>query len=72
MTLEQIKQAIAAGVPVHWSNSAYDVILDSVGQYLIRCNLNDSYIGLTWRDGVTMNGKEEDFFTVKGLQNEYL
>jgi hypothetical protein len=62
MNLEQIKQASARGDKVHWSNSAYEVIVDSVGQYLIHCNLNDSYIGLTWRDGVTMNGKENDFY----------
>jgi hypothetical protein len=62
MNLEQIKQAIAQGYPVHWSSTAYDVIIDNVGQYLIRCNLNDSCIGLTWRDGVTMNGDEDEFF----------
>jgi hypothetical protein len=67
MNLEQIKQAIARGDKVHWSNSAYGVIVDSVGQYLIHCNLNDSYIGLTWRDGVTMNGKEDDFFIMEGV-----
>jgi hypothetical protein len=62
MNLEQIKQAVAQGYPVHWSNTAYEVILDNVGQYLIRCSLNDSCIGLTWLDGVTMNGEEEEFF----------
>jgi len=62
MNLEQIKQAIARGDKVHWSNSAYEVILDKVGQYLIYCNLTDSYIGLTSRDGATMNGKEGDFY----------
>ena len=62
MNLEQIKQAIARGDKVHWTNSAYDVILDNVGQYLIHCNLNDSCIGLTWRDGVTMNGSEDEFY----------
>jgi hypothetical protein len=31
-------------------------------QWLIKCELNDHCIGLTWRDGVTMNGKPEDFF----------
>ena len=36
------------------------MIKDSVGQYLIRCNLNGSCIGLTWLDGVTMNGDEAD------------
>ena len=62
MNLEQIKQALARGDKVHWTNSAYDVILDNVGQYLIHCNLNDSCIGLTWRDGVTMNGDEDEFY----------
>jgi hypothetical protein len=62
MNLKQIKQALAAGHKVHWSNSAYDVIQDKIGQYLIRCNLNDSCIGLTWLDGVTMNGDEDEFF----------
>ena len=71
MNLEQIKQAIARGDKVNWSNNAYEVIVDSVGQYLIHCHLNDSYIGLTWRDGVTMNGKEDDFFLgYEGIQNE--
>lgn len=62
MTLNEIKQAIEQGNTVHWSNKAYVVIKDSVGQYLIKCNLNDSCIGLTWLDGVTMNGKESEFF----------
>lgn len=62
MNLEQIKQAIENNERVFWKNLAYDVIKDSVGQYLIRCNLNGSCIGLTWRDGVTMNGREADFF----------
>jgi len=64
MTLEQIKQAIEDGKKVYWSNPAYEVIKDKIGQYLIHCTLNNHYIGLTWRDGVTLNGKEEDFFTV--------
>ena len=62
MNLQEIKDAIAQGKKVHWSNRAYDVIKDKIGQYLIVCNLNDYCIGLTWQDGVTMNGKEEDFF----------
>lgn len=62
MTLEEIKEAVLAGRKVCWASEAYDVIHDSVGQWLIRCNINESCIGLTWRDGVTMNGKPEDFF----------
>lgn len=62
MNLEQIKAALASGKKVHWSNRAYEVIKDSIGQYLIICRLNDHAIGLTWRDGITLNGKEKDFF----------
>jgi hypothetical protein len=62
MTLDQIKQAIENNERVFWSNLAYEVIRDSIGQYLIICNLNDWCIGLTWLDGVTMNGDESEFF----------
>lgn len=61
MNLQEIKQAIADGKKVHWSNKLYDVI-ESKWEYLIRCNSNGHCIGLTWQDGVTMNGREEDFF----------
>lgn len=63
MTLDEIKSAIADGKTVHWKNDSYDVILDSKNQYLISCWRNGSCIGLTWTDGVTMNGKESDFYT---------
>lgn len=62
MNLEQIKAAIEAGKKVFWSNEGYEVIKDSIGQYLIRCIWNDHCIGLTWRDGKTLNGKPEEFF----------
>lgn len=64
MTLDQIKQAIADGKQVFWATRAYSVILDKFDRYLIHCTINNSYIGLTWLDGVTLNGKEEDFFTI--------
>lgn len=60
MTLSEIKQVIGDGKRVFWKNRGYEVIFDGK-QYLIKCHFNDSYIGLTWRDGVTMNGKEDDF-----------
>ncbi len=63
MTLNQIKKAIDAGKQVRWSNDNYRVINDSIGQYLIHSQCNDHYIGLTWRDGVTLNGKEDEFYT---------
>lgn len=62
MNLQEIKQAIAEGKTVHWENQLYEVVLDKIGQYLIFCKLNGHCIGLTWADGVTMNGKEEQFY----------
>ena len=61
MNLAEIKEAIANGETVHWKSSAYQVIKDNKGQYLIKC-INGSCIGLTWADNVTLNGEEEDFY----------
>jgi hypothetical protein len=65
MNLEEIKTAIDEGETVHWSNSGYTVIRDYHGQYLIAWNYgrqDANYVGLTWRDGVIMNGKPEEFY----------
>lgn len=62
MTLDQIKEAIANGERVFWASKAYEVLLVKSGNYLIVCHNNDDAIGLTWQDGVTMNGKPEQFF----------
>tara|TARA_R110000824_G_scaffold174477_1_gene352649 strand:- start:274 stop:495 length:222 start_codon:yes stop_codon:yes gene_type:complete len=62
MNLEQIKATVESGKTVHWASKAYRVIKDSIGQWLIRCDINGHCIGLTWKDGVTMNGKQEQFF----------
>lgn len=62
MTLDEIKAAVEAGKTVHWASRNYVVIKDSIGQWLIKCLLNDCCWGLTWRDGTTMNGKPEEFF----------
>lgn len=59
MNLQEIKQAISEGKKVYCDTLAYEVILDSKGQYLIKCGSH--CIGLTWADGVTLNGKY--FFT---------
>ena len=61
MTLDEIKTAIAKRQSVYWSNEAYIVYQDRIGQYLIE-HLNGSCIGLTHLDGVTLNGNESDFF----------
>ncbi len=65
MTLTEIKAAVEAGRKVYWASKNYEVIKDSIGQWLILCLINGSCIGLTWQDGVTMNGAEVDFFTDK-------
>lgn len=57
MNLQQIKAAVAAGLPVHWSNAGY-----VVKGNLITFTANDHSIGLTHLDGVTLNGKECEFF----------
>ena len=62
MTLSEIKTALSENKRVFHSSPAYEVKRDSIGQYLIICSLNDYTIGLTHRNGETMNGKEEDFY----------
>jgi hypothetical protein len=65
-TIEEIKQAVDEGKKVFWSNRAYEVIKDSVPQYLIKCNINQSCIGLTNVKGNLLNGCIEHFF-IDGL-----
>lgn len=57
MTLAEIKAAVDAGLTVHWVNDGYVVVKDCLGRYLITFTPNDHTIGLTWTDGVTMNGE---------------
>lgn len=74
MTLQEIKDAVKAGKEVYWSNRgpiafgrcAYMVRLhhfrNGEEQWLITFTPNDHSIGLTHADGVTVNGKPEEFF----------
>ena len=62
MDAQQIRDAIDAGKTVYWHHDGYQVIKDSIGQYLIKCHMNDHYIGLTHKDGITLNGSPEDFY----------
>lgn len=64
MTLSMIKDAVDAGFTVCWRSELYEVHKDSRGQYLITCTKNGDSIGLTHLDGVTVNGKPEEFFVV--------
>jgi len=61
-SLSDIKEAVLSGKTVHWKTPAYQVICDSIGQWLIVCKSTNGCWGLTWADGVTMNEKPEDFF----------
>ena len=65
MTLTEIKEAIAKGKTVCWSNDRYTIKHGADGDLVIHCATNYHQIGLTWRDGVTLNGREEDFY-IKG------
>jgi hypothetical protein len=65
MTIQEIKQSIDAGKTVQWASPAYRVIKDDLGQYLIKCLLNDYCIGLTNRAGDKLNGEEWQFTVVE-------
>ena len=65
MRLDEIMYTLEINGYVYWHYDNYEVIKDSIGQYLIHSKFNDYYIGLTHSDGKTMNGKEEDFYEVK-------
>jgi len=55
-----IREEVDRGATVYVDSLAYVVIRDSIGQYLIHCQMTNRFIGLTWRDGRTLNG--ERFF----------
>tara|TARA_R100001440_G_scaffold28188_1_gene45749 strand:- start:33 stop:233 length:201 start_codon:yes stop_codon:yes gene_type:complete len=62
MDAQEIRTAIAAGKTVYWHHDGYQVIKDSIGQYLIKCHMNDHCIGLTHKDGITLNGEAKAFY----------
>lgn len=62
MTLDEIKSAVDKGLKVHQTHEGYQVIKSKFGEYLITYKYNEWCIGLTWRDGVTLNGTEDQFF----------
>lgn len=61
MTLQQIKEAVDRGETVYWSSHLYKVIKDDNDYYIKAPSM---LIGLTWADGKTLNGKEEDFYSI--------
>ena len=73
MQLKEIKEAVDAGKIVHWANGGYQVIKDSLGQYLIAWDKGEPcecYWGLTHSDGVTVNGIPEQFYVEDESTNE--
>lgn len=60
MNLTQIKISLDSGQKVYQHNGLYEVIKDSIGQYLIKSRGN--CIGLTHADGITLNGNDSDFY----------
>ena len=60
MTVNEIKTAVDNGKVVKWYNDGYTVIALK-SDYLILYK-SDVCIGLTWKDGKTLNGKESEFY----------
>lgn len=75
MNLQQITETVDAGRTVHWQNGSYTVrkgpahedvpgnAANPALRYVI-AHESGNCIGLTWRDGVTLNGKEYDFYAL--------
>ena len=63
MNFQEIKAAVESGKIVYVETDDYRVVKDSIGQWFIHCTINDHYIGLTWKDNITLNGK--NFYTKK-------
>jgi len=74
MNLGQIKQAVKDGKKVCHQTAAYNVVLNILAngeeQWLIKCMSNNHCIGLTWADGKTMNGKEDEFFLLQTSEEQ--
>lgn len=63
MTLAEIKRALAEGLRVYWQTPSYEVVCGADGaDYHIYCHSTGHSIKLTWADGLTLNGKEEEFY----------
>ena len=62
MDLQTIKAAVLNGQTVCWSTTAYVVKYSVRGGFNIVYTPDGNCIGLTHQDGVTLNGKESEFF----------
>lgn len=66
MTLQEIKDAVDKGIIVIWKQPNYRVVKWTNGYHVV-CTNNDHAIALTWKDGITMNGDEQDFSIFNSL-----
>lgn len=62
MTVDEIKKAVDENKNVYWCGKNYKVIKDNLNRYFICYDEASCCVGLTWSDGMTLNGKEEEFF----------
>lgn len=62
MNLPEIVSAVQQGKTVYYGSYTYKVIYDIESGYFIKSTSSNHRIGLTWEDGRTLNGKEENFF----------
>ena len=69
MTLTEIKAVVESGKTVYAGSPGYIVLKDNLGQWLIKYRGSDYCIGLTHRDGVTLNGRPEDFWIAEGIED---
>jgi hypothetical protein len=65
MKLSEIKDAVKSGKTVCWKTNSYRIVYTQrIEQWLIVCGFNGSATGLTWADGETLNGSENEFYIV--------
>ena len=67
MKLERIKSAVNAGLQVYWTHPGYTVQADlgAASGFSIVWALGsptENRIGLTWSDGIRLNGDPDDFY----------
>jgi hypothetical protein len=60
MDLNEIKQSVNQGLMVYWGDTGYQVIVDSLGQYFIKCQFNGRVSELI--DSQFSEYKQTDFF----------
>lgn len=71
MKAHEIKRVIEYGGNVYWKHDGYHVVKDGDGDYMIKCTMNNHNIGLTHKDGYTLNGQESDFYWLKIKNDKY-